>query len=293
MSLRSIFKFIIILIFISKGFTQTERLYKFNNAKSWLYQLQNLNFNLVKDANFDILVTDYSWDGTELKEYRAGQIKRLKNLTKMVVLAYLSIGEAEDYRFYWKNDWKIGHPDFILEENPNWKGNYKVKYWDPDWQNIIKDYIDRIIDMGFDGLYLDIIDAYEYCKKYKENSKDLMIDFVLNISKYCREKRGIKDFIIVPQNAEELVENKKYLETISGIAREEVYFKAMDIPSEDTEEAEKYLDIVVKAGKKVLTVDYCTNIENIKYTYTRAIKKGYIPYCTVVDLDRLIINNFK
>lgn len=24
-----------------------------------------------------------------------------------------------------------------VEENPEWRGNYKVRYWDNDWQNII------------------------------------------------------------------------------------------------------------------------------------------------------------
>jgi cysteinyl-tRNA synthetase len=267
-------------------FADSEALKKFKEAKNWLYQLQNLNFNLVKDAGFDILVTDYSWDGTEEKEYKAGQIKRLKSITKMVILSYLSIGEAEDYRFYWKSIPK----EIIDAENPSWEGNYKVKYWDNRWKKIIFEYIDRIVDMGFDGLYLDLIDAYQYFEKTKSDAKDLMINFVVEIANYCREKKGLKDYIIVPQNGEELLTEKRYLDVISGIAREEVYFRAMDIPSEDEKEAEFYLDIALKNGKKVLTVDYCTNISNIREVYKKAGAKGYVPYCTVVELDRMIIN---
>jgi cysteinyl-tRNA synthetase len=51
-------------------------------------------------------------------------------------------------------------------ENPDWKGNYKVKYWDPQWQAIIygndRSYAKMILDAGFDGVYLDLIDAFEY-----------------------------------------------------------------------------------------------------------------------------------
>lgn len=33
----------------------------------------------------------------------------------------MSIGEAEDYRFYWQNTWKNNKPDWLLTENPQWK----------------------------------------------------------------------------------------------------------------------------------------------------------------------------
>jgi len=78
----------------------------------------------------------------------------------------MSIGEAEDYRYYWQSGWKVGNPSFLDKENPNWKGNYKVRYWDKDWQNIIygndNSYLKKILDAGFDGVYLDIIDGFEY-----------------------------------------------------------------------------------------------------------------------------------
>ena len=54
-------------------------------------------------------------------------------------------------------------------ENPNWAGNFKVKYWNTEWQNIIygndNSYLKKILNAGFDGVYLDIIDAFEYYEK--------------------------------------------------------------------------------------------------------------------------------
>ena len=40
-----------------------------------------------------------------------------------------SVGEAEDYRFYWRKGWKAGSPSFLGKENPQWKHNYAVRYW--------------------------------------------------------------------------------------------------------------------------------------------------------------------
>jgi cysteinyl-tRNA synthetase len=78
----------------------------------------------------------------------------------------MSVGEAEDYRYYWRSEWKKDPPGWLDEENPEWEGNYKVHYWDTEWHSILYRsegaYIDRILDAGFDGVYLDLIDAYEY-----------------------------------------------------------------------------------------------------------------------------------
>ena len=55
------------------------------------------------------------------------------------MLSYLSIGEVEDYRFYWQDGWGVGNPSFVGEENPNWAGNYKVKYWEDDCLEVFID----------------------------------------------------------------------------------------------------------------------------------------------------------
>jgi len=78
----------------------------------------------------------------------------------------MSIGQAENYRFYWQPEWNSDKPAWLDAENPNWEGNYKVRYWEKEWQDIIfgndSSYLKKIIDADFDGVYLDIIDAYEY-----------------------------------------------------------------------------------------------------------------------------------
>ena len=97
------------------------------------------------------------------------EVERLKhkaNGGKRLVICYMSIGEAEDYRYYWQSEWKRDKPAWLARENPEWRGNYKVRYWDPAWQEIIcgagDSYLNRILAAGFDGVYLDIIDAFEY-----------------------------------------------------------------------------------------------------------------------------------
>lgn len=90
--------------------------------------------------------------------FTADEINRLKikqNGGKRLVICYMSIGEAEDYRFYWQSNWNSNKPEW-LDENPSWKGNYKVKYWNSDWKNIIygkqNSYLDLILSAEFDGV---------------------------------------------------------------------------------------------------------------------------------------------
>ena len=146
---------------------------KLSDAKNFLYLLNNENFNsktefiaALGNTNYDAFIIDLFFNEDELNSTDLTSLKTKKNGGKRLVIAYMSIGEAEDYRFYWQPGWSVGSPTFIEAENPDWEGNYKVQYWNADWQNIIygstNAYLDKIIAAGFDGVYLDIIDAFEY-----------------------------------------------------------------------------------------------------------------------------------
>lgn len=120
----------------------------------------------VKNTNYDFIIMDFFYDGEEFSAEQISQLKQKANGGKRLLICYLSIGEAEEYRYYWQTDWKEGNPTFIDKEDPNWKGNYYVRYWETEWKDIIfgndNSYLKKIIDAGFDGVYLDIIDAFEH-----------------------------------------------------------------------------------------------------------------------------------
>jgi len=142
-------------------------------VKNFLYLINPSNFSTKADfidavtsTNYDLLIMDYFFND---EIYTISEIEQLKNKAnggKRMLVAYLSIGEAEDYRYYWLSSWSLGNPQWLVAENPDWAGNYKVKYWEKEWQDIIfgnnNSYLKKILDIGFDGAYLDIIDAFEY-----------------------------------------------------------------------------------------------------------------------------------
>ena len=143
-----------------------------NQAKNFLYIINPENYSSKQafvsalcQTDYDLLIIDLFCGQEMLNAADLDLLKKKKNGASRLVICYMSIGEAEDYRWYWQASWSKKGPDFLCPENPEWEGNFKVKYWYPDWQNIIcgpEGYLSKILAAGFDGVYLDIIDAFEY-----------------------------------------------------------------------------------------------------------------------------------
>jgi len=152
----------------------TNDISELNDVKNFLYLINPSEFatkesfiDAVISTNYDLLIVDlFFHDGTIFNEFEITQLKEKSNGSQRMVIAYMSIGEAEEYRYYWQNSWSDSPPSWLSEENPDWPGNYKVKYWENEWQYIVfgnnDSYLKKIVDAGFDGVYLDIIDAFEY-----------------------------------------------------------------------------------------------------------------------------------
>lgn len=144
-----------------------------SDAKNYLYIInpesyssKNDFLDAINSTNYDLVIVDLFFGESPLTASDIARIKVKDNGAERLVICYMSIGEAENYRYYWKDDWNSETPAWLGQENPDWEGNYKVKYWDPEWQEIIygndRSYAKMILNAGFDGVYLDIIDAFEY-----------------------------------------------------------------------------------------------------------------------------------
>jgi cysteinyl-tRNA synthetase len=271
-------------------------------AKSWGYQLQNVDPQEIAAAPYDMFVIDYSRDGSDAQALTAADVEKLKikpDGERRIVLAYLSIGEAETYRYYWKWYWRwfFSAPDWRGRQNTEWRGNYGVRYWQEDWQKIIfsgdDSYLDRIIKAGFDGVYLDKVDEYLDMTKQKPDAKALMIAFVTALAERARVLRP--GFLIVPQNGEGLLTDGGYRAVIDGLGKEDLLFgedkNGRPNDPESIRDNVARLKLLTADRKPVFAVEYLDAPQEIARARTRLMDFGFIPHFADRALDHMRIGD--
>ncbi len=217
------------------------------SVKDWGYRLQGrdgslLNATGLADEQHDLIVMDFSRDGSDGKAFSAAKIDNIQNGPggPSVAAAYLSIGEASGFRSHWQDNWtklpagwteadgpkasfpKTGQaPDWLGPTNPDWPESRKVRYWDSDWQDVIfnnqgNGWLDKIVAQGFDAAFLDIVDAYYFWgeevksgqrkagdPKNESVAAERMMEFVVALAEHARKTNP--DFFLIQQNAEFIV----------------------------------------------------------------------------------------
>lgn len=133
-------------------------------------------FEYLKETDYDLLLIEPSHSGKFMTKEQISALKRKKNGGVRKVIAYFSIGEAGDYRNYWKEEWNNENkrPSWIVEENPDWKGDFIVKYWSNEWKQIVKDYQKKLDEIGVDGYLLDTVDTYYKFEDKSEKTGNLI-----------------------------------------------------------------------------------------------------------------------
>ena len=311
-------------------------------VRRWLYLIDvDLAPETVDDiaaSTHDMVVLDFIPSEANNTDYPMGDvIARLHaSPTPKLVLAYIDIGQAEDYRTYWQSGWGIGSPEWIAGGDPDgWEGNFPVAFWHDEWRDIWlgpDGYLQAIVDMGFDGVYLDWVEAYSdenvltIAGQDGVDARQEMIRWIGDIADFARTQRP--DFVVIAQNAAELVESDEYVETIDAIAQEQIWFDGGadndppgDCPLPRTEaevdtdvyreslsaacrrqydeypestlhvSSEAYLSDLKLAQSKgliIFTVDYALRPENVAWVYETSRALGFVPFVSSRALDRYV-----
>ena len=178
-----------------------------DGRKTWLEALRNSDYDVIYIDSF-YNHRAFPENQTPLTKEEIDSLKVKPDGGKRQVIAYLSIGSAEQNRWYAQDEWTTEDPN-----NPNTPTEYEsrhhnrkrslksiyscrrrhsdvagfrlwrklhseeaiVQWWDPAWRDIIingggqykhkttgdnTSSIDRIINQGFDGVYLDNVGVY-------------------------------------------------------------------------------------------------------------------------------------
>lgn len=146
-----------------------------NDVKNYLYLINYSNFESkkqllenIKNTNYDLILIDLFFFKEQFTKEEINSIKIKKNGGSRLVISYLNIGSAEKFRYYWKSKWKLGSPGWLEKKYEGYDDEIWVKFWRRSWRKIIygnnNSYIKKITDAGFDGAYLDNVEAYYFLK---------------------------------------------------------------------------------------------------------------------------------
>ncbi len=209
------------------------------DVSHWLYLIDvNLEQDIVDEiaaSTHDMIVLDFIPSEENNTDYPMAEVIAQLHQAHhpKLVIAYIDIGEAEEYRTYWQPGWDIGNPAWIITGDPDgWEGNYPVAYWYDEWQDIWLNeetgLIQAIVDAGFDGIYLDWVEAYSdeavaaFAAADDADPRQEMIWFVGDLAEFGRARH--ENFIVIGQNAAELAQSDEYVEIVDAIAQEQVWF---------------------------------------------------------------------
>ena len=312
------------------GFALTE-------VKSWACQRQDLEAQGAVDAlvasRYDLLVVDPTRTDSSQPATRefdtAAMVAKLKDskardgVHRKLVLACINIGEAEAWRWYWTwtkerasgakrpADW----PSFLLEPNAEDTGDdHPVAFWDPAWKAIViqgggtsggnyASLLDEALRDGFDGVYLDWVEAYadervaNAAKKAGLDPAAEMVRFLGEIRAFARARNP--RFLIVQANGSDLlVDHPDATQQVDAVAQEAIWYSGdtgaewfeptgydQSVDASESDDLLANLKLYQKAGKPVFDLEYA--VENAPIAYRLSKSKGLVPYCSRAALNQL------
>lgn len=286
----------------------------------WAVQLEGLEregaVDLLARARCDMVVIDPTNTVLGSEDFETKSVVARLRRSK-ICIAYLNVGQAEDYRTWWRPYWvaptteEPGRPPYLLTVDPDgWPGNYPVAYWDFRWRTVLMGSpdapLDRILADGFDGAYLDWVAGFAEpavraaAKRAGVDPAQAMVDLVRDLRRYARRRNP--EFVVIAQNAAEL---PQLAGVVDGVSQEHVSFTgeanvAWDDPASgdrvaygDGERAALIgkLKTFRDRGARVFTVDYAADPDHAARARALARKHGFVPFVSRTPLDRLPVGS--
>ncbi len=208
-----------------------------------------------------------------------------------IPIAYVSFGEAENYRSYWS---RIKGASWIVKENKNWKGSYWVDVRSREWQALLlNEVIPQVKAQGFRGIFMDTLDVpIELEHKHPidfSGSKDALEALVAQI------RRRHPDFILVSNNAYEML--PRLAPYLNGVLAEglnsHIDFEQGGFRLAEVTRRGKKIEVLKHVSRKqalpVFVLDYAPENSAAGAESFRALseKLGFKPYVAGRKLDRV------
>lgn len=222
--------------------------------------------DVVRSTGRNLWILDASYDRDVPSRWTAKElhVMKLTDPTRRI-LGMLSVTQAETWREYWDPAW--ADP----KQRPSWLGKasetdprvFEVQWWDPGWQELIREELDGMLARGFDGVVLSGVDVFLNLESasgvytpHKKNPKtghsyrEDMIAWVSAVARYTRAP-GTQGFKVVALDAAELLSDARYRSLVDAVVVQDMFRYGADRVGYLAGLVERYVD----EGGAVLVVE--------------------------------------
>jgi cysteinyl-tRNA synthetase len=184
--------------------------------KSWLYYLNDIQLYKIGTTTVDLAIIETQKDRILFSKDQIDKLKVKSDGSNRHIFAYLSLGDAENYRGYWKKEWNKKKPSWLGNESKIWKGNHDVtNLMSDEWLEISKGMVDEVINSGYDGILISGL---------KDTNKNTL-KFLQEITSYIKSKNeNIKIFV---QDIESFASNDAFVSMIDGVVKQGLVYSEL------------------------------------------------------------------
>ncbi len=258
--------------------------------------------------DYDMLIADYysghnTIDAATVQEFQGSSPRG------RLAIAYIDVGEfmrccsnidraEQDQWFNADGELNVGAPNWFGPRNRKFKNLWAVREWDPRWQSFILGEIDRIVALGFDGVFLDMLYSdgtwgpkgfaagLAGVASYRESQRSV----AKAIWSHIRNDLNKPRFVIITNYSGVLDDNVPAmtdgLNYSDAFMKESEYFGRDDKPAswatgrsiEEYFAARygKFYSKMLRLGKPVLLQDYNLSFDNESLVLEQCARYGYL-----------------
>jgi uncharacterized protein (TIGR01370 family) len=212
---------------------------------------------------------------------------------RKTVIGYLSLGEAESYRDYYKDVEKEG---ILLDKNPNWPDSRYLDVRDKRWtRRVVETLVPRLLHKGFQGIFIDTLDNPPELERRDPVKYKGMTAAAANLVKAIR-RHYPRIHIMLNRAYAILPDVEGEIDAVLGEAvYTEIDFEKSTYRLADSKVYRQQVELLQAAKKRqpklrVYTLDYWKpdDIGGVIRIYAEQRKNGFVPYVSVKELDRIL-----
>lgn len=128
-----------------------------------LYDTKEHMIRAISNSNLDVIVISpifHNKNPFTPEDIKRMQIKR--NGATRLILAQINVSEVSSNDYFWKSNWRVGNPSWIVRPSFNSHNHYITKYWHPEWRKILSRHFKNIVISGYNGVFFTGIENNQY-----------------------------------------------------------------------------------------------------------------------------------